>query len=221
MSTESRPSGQSRALLALSSSPDFPVSSSPRAPSAPGTSPRVLTLRFEEVYREHFDFVWRTARRMSVREANVDDVVQDVFVVVHRRLGDYDGRTSVRGWIYGILVRVVADHRRSARRKDAHCTSIEADERGAERFASPYPPPSEAAERGEAVAHLDRLLSALTPDQREVLVLSRMEEMTVPEIAECLGANVNTIYSRLRTAGDRFDAAHASFRAQEARRIAR
>lgn len=171
---------------------------------------------FEAVYREHFAFAWRTARRMSVREANVDDVVQDVFVVVHRRLRDYDGRTSMRGWLYGILVRVVADHRRRVRRKDAPCRSVEDDERGAERFESSAPGPAEQAERGEALALLERILGEMSADHREVLVLSRLEEMSVPEIAECLGANVNTIYSRLRAAAERFDALYAQVRGEEA-----
>jgi RNA polymerase sigma-70 factor (ECF subfamily) len=172
-------------------------------------------LRFEDVYREHFAFAWRTVRRMSVRAGSVDDVVQDAFVVVHRRLGDYDPRMSLRGWLYGILVRVVADHRRRARRKDSRCTSIDDDERGTERFASTAPPPSEGVEHGEALALLERILEDLSPEHREVLVLSRLEEMNVPEIAQAIGANVNTVYSRLRAASERFDALYTRLRAGE------
>ncbi len=93
--------------------------------------------------------------------------------------------------------------------------SMDEDERGAEQFESSWPPPSESAEHGEAVALLQRILGALAAEHREVLVLSRLEELTVPEIADCLDANVNTIYSRLRVAAERFDNAHARIVAED------
>lgn len=205
MTTGSRSTGQARSVVAIAHVLQL------------AEAPHACELAFEDVYRAHFDFVWRTARRMSVREESVDDVVQDAFVVVHRRLADYDGRTALRGWLYGILVRVVADHRRRRRRKDAPCTSIDADERGAERFVSTLPPTSEGAEHGEAMELLERILAELTPDHREVLVLSRLEEMSVPEIADALGANVNTVYSRVRVASERFDAIYTRMCEHEGR----
>jgi len=77
--------------------------------------PRVCP-SFDEVYEEHFAFVWRTARRLGVPESAADDVVQDTFVVLHRRLAEYDGETAMRRWLVGILTRVVSDHRRRYRR---------------------------------------------------------------------------------------------------------
>jgi RNA polymerase sigma-70 factor, ECF subfamily len=79
------------------------------------------------VYDSHFDFVWRNARRLGVPNANADDVVQDVFIVVQRRIADFDGRTSMQAWIFGILLRVVSDHRRNHRRKGARNVSLEHD----------------------------------------------------------------------------------------------
>jgi RNA polymerase sigma-70 factor (ECF subfamily) len=167
---------------------------------------------FDAVYEEHFDFVWRTARRLGVPESAADDVVQDTFVVLHRRLAEYDGTTPVRRWLIGILTRVVADHRRRYRRKDAAC--VPHPEESERALPSSAPPPSADAEQSEAVRLLDALLSELAEDKREVLVLAQLEEMTVPEIAELLGANVNTVYARLRAARHDFDAAHARHRAR-------
>lgn len=153
-----------------------------------------------EVYREHVDFVWRTARRMRVDDRSIDDVVQDVFVVVHRRLDAFDDRMSMRGWLYGVTQRVVSDHRRRARRKDAPIMGSEVDEQGEERFVSRFPAPHAAAEQSESIALLERLLQRLPAEKSEVLILAHLEQMTVPEIADCVGANVNTVYSRLRAA---------------------
>jgi len=216
--TDSRPAGQYAMLFAMAAKPDAVLAA---ALGGQGAARVAAPPSFEAVYREQFSFVWRTARRMAVREANVDDVVQDTFLVLHRKLDEYDGRTSMRGFLYGILVRVVADHRRRARRKDAPLRSVDEDERGVERFASGGAGPADQVERGEALALLETLLSKLSPEHREVIVLSRLEEMNVPEIAECLGANVNTVYSRLRVACERFDALYAEFRAREERSVAR
>jgi RNA polymerase sigma-70 factor (ECF subfamily) len=162
-------------------------------------------LRFEAVYEEHFTFVWRMTRRLGVPDGSVDDVVQDVFLVLHRRLGEYDGRASVRSWLFGILSHVVRDHRRRHKRKAVPCVPRAADSGSDIRAASAAPGPSALAEQSERVALLGRLLDLLDDDKRTILVLAYLEQMTVPEIAEVLGLNLNTAYSRLRTAKRRFD----------------
>jgi RNA polymerase sigma-70 factor, ECF subfamily len=169
---------------------------------------------FDAVYEEHFAFVWRTARRLGVPESAADDVVQDTFVVLHRRLAEYDGETAMRRWLVGILTRVVADHRRRYRRKEAACVPHPEDSERA--LASNGPAPSEEAERAESLRLLDALLAEIDEDKREVLMLAQLEEMTVPEIAELLGDNVNTVYARLRAARRDFDAAYARHRARTA-----
>jgi RNA polymerase sigma-70 factor (ECF subfamily) len=171
---------------------------------------------FARLYDEHFDFVWREACRLGVPGASVEDVVQDTFLVLHRRLGDYDGRTPVKGWLLGIVYRVVSDHRRRFRRKDAACVPHAADSDGNVLLASPQKSPSAEAEHAEQVRLLEDLLAEMDEEKRELLVLSELEEMTVPEIAEMRGANVNTIYARLRAARKEFEAAYARRRAREA-----
>lgn len=183
------------------------------AASAPAAA-HPTTVSFEQIYEDHFDLVWRTARRLGVPESSAADVVQDTFLVLHRRIADYDGRASMKQWVLGILVKVVGDHRRRYRRKDAHCVPHAADSEGDLTIASPLPEPSAELEQQEAVRLLHALLEELDESKREVLVLAQLEEMTVPEIAEVLGANVNTIYARLRAARAEFEAAHARHRAR-------
>jgi RNA polymerase sigma-70 factor (ECF subfamily) len=71
-------------------------------------------MTFQEVYQEHFRFVWRSLRRLGVRESDVADAVQDVFVVVHRKIADFEGRSKVTTWLFGICLRVARDRRRLA-----------------------------------------------------------------------------------------------------------
>jgi RNA polymerase sigma-70 factor (ECF subfamily) len=154
---------------------------------------------FAVVYEEHFDFVWRSARRLGVAEASLDDVVQDVFVTVYRRLTEFEGRSQLKTWIFGILRHTVRDLRRTQRRKPTESMEREP--------VSISPSPLESAARSEAARLLQDVLSSLDDDQREVFVLAELEQMSAPEIGQALELNVNTVYSRLRTARQAFDAA--------------
>src|SRR5262245_26167249 len=73
---------------------------------------------FDDVYAEHFDYVWRTARRLGVRREEADDVVQEIFLAVHRLLPRYE-TGNIRGWLYSIAVRTVLHHHRAMRRVPA------------------------------------------------------------------------------------------------------
>jgi RNA polymerase sigma-70 factor (ECF subfamily) len=159
---------------------------------------------FQTLYREHFRFVWRTARRLGVDRAWLDDAVQDTFVVVHRRLSDFRGRSSVKTWLYGIVRRVVADYRRGVRRKHGKASPMEG---GAEPSASADGSPEASVEQADRVRLLHRLLDELDDEKREVFVLAELEEMTMQEIADALGVNANTLSSRLRAARREFEEA--------------
>lgn len=169
---------------------------------------------FAEVYATYFDFVWRSVRRLGVPNGAIDDAVQDVFVVVHRRLGDFEGRSSLKTWIFGIVRRVVRDHRPLR-----HTATFVAEELYPEAELLQKSPLEEAA-RAEAARLIHRLLTALDEDKREAFVLAELEQMTVPEVAEALGANVNTIYARVRAARQELkealarEQARATWRAQ-------
>lgn len=172
---------------------------------------RVAPFRLEEVYAQCFDFVWRSARRMGVAEAAVDDVVQEVFLVAHRRQADFEGRSKVETWLFAILLRVVSDHRRTLRRKGGLAPLPETLEASGSS-------PAEQAENRERVRLLHRLLDTLDDDKRAVFVLAELEQMSAPEIADALGVNSNTVYSRLRIARQKFDEALARHRVREERR---
>jgi RNA polymerase sigma-70 factor (ECF subfamily) len=162
-------------------------------------------LDFAAVYDAHFSYVWRSARRLGVHPDSIDDVVQDVFVVVHRRLADFEGRSSLKTWMFGIVLRVVRDHRRSIRRKRLGADARSDSE--LDMLPDANATPFERLEQVEAARLVDTLLDRLDDEKREVFVLAELEGMTVPEIAEITSANVNTVYSRLRAARKEFEAA--------------
>jgi len=160
---------------------------------------------FDEVYEEHIGFLYRSTRAFGVEPGAVDDVIQDVFVVVHRRLEEHDGRGSLRSWLMRILFNVVREHRRSRRRSGERASALdgELDEHlpGSERD------PEREAALAQARRTLLGILDEMDDDQRQVFVLAEMEQMTAPEIAEAMDASVNTTYSRLRLARKQFSAA--------------
>lgn len=177
--------------------------------AAPAVTP-APTLCFETVYEEHFDFVWRSLRRLGVRDALIDDAAQDVFVVVHKRLGDFEGRSSVKTWLFGVALRVARNYRRTAQRRDAEALP--------ETVADTHSPgPHEATAQAEAVRTLHALLDSLSDDRRAVFVMMELEQMSAPEVADALGVNLNTVYSRLRKARSEFETALTRHRARSVR----
>ncbi|HEX7501649.1 MAG TPA: RNA polymerase sigma factor [Polyangia bacterium] len=171
-------------------------------------------LDFDAVYEDLVEFAWRTVRRMGVRAADADDVVQDVFVIVHRRLAEFEGRAQLKTWVFKILVHEVRHYWRNHQRKPG-------DRAGEDvtllqtLLADRESGPAASLERVEALRILDRLLAGLDEDKREVFVLAEIEQMTAVEIAEIVDANANTVASRLRAARQDFEKALARFRAHE------
>jgi RNA polymerase sigma-70 factor, ECF subfamily len=165
--------------------------------------PQAQTINFADVFRTHFDFVWRTMRSLGVPESAVDDAVQDVFITVHRRLPEFEGRSSLKTWIYSVAYHTAQNHRRSARRREAVPLDVE--------LPSREPGPGEHVAGVEAGRFVLEFLDRLSPERRDVFVLCVLEELTVPDVAEILHVKLNTVYSRLRLARADFRAALAGF----------
>lgn len=199
-------------LLAVALAPDPEPAEAPPKELASG----VVVPDFDQIYREHFPFVWRTARRLGVESGALDDICQEVFVVVHRRLPQFEGRSSIRTWVFSILANVVRTHRRTQTRKRVkdRQDGVEPDQISAESGN-----PDEAARRAQMAEVAQRLLEQMDEDKRSVFVLVELEEMSVKEIAEGLNLNVNTVHARLRAARMRFAELAARHRAQDTRRL--
>jgi RNA polymerase sigma-70 factor (ECF subfamily) len=155
---------------------------------------------FDEIYAAHVAFVWRVVRTLGVADAHVEDAVQDVFVVVHRRLGEFEGRAAITTWLFAIARRIAAGYRR---RTDGsrHAPLGDQFASGSDTFAE--------LSRAEAAARVVAMLAQLDEDQRVVLALVELEQLAVPEVARMLDINLNTAYSRLRLARKAFERVRA------------
>ena len=167
-----------------------------------GSPPLLIPPSFDQVYADHFDFVWRSIRRLGIPEASVDDALQEVFIVVHRRLSEFEGRAVITTWLFRIILHTVGHHRRSMSRKRAfHADRESPDDLPSEAATDPY----ENTVQAQELRLLYTLLDRLDDDKRAVFVLAELEQMTAPEIAESIGIKLNTVYSRLRAARASFE----------------
>jgi RNA polymerase sigma-70 factor (ECF subfamily) len=155
---------------------------------------REATPPFERVFEQFAPYVGRTLRFLGVAEANVEDVCQEVFIVVHRRLREVDSAGSLRAWIRQICVHAAQNERRRMRRRR---------EQPSDDVARELPAPAaqhRSAELREMRERLLVLLDRLTEDQRAVFVLYEIEQLTMAEVATAVGCPLQTAYSRLHAA---------------------
>ena len=194
-----------RTQAALADAPGraAPEGGPPAVPAAP---------TFEAVYEQYFRFVWRSTRRWGVPLEAVDDVVQEVFIVIHRRLNTLEHVESLPSWVYGIVRKTVSTYFRARNTRKA---IFSWDPMLDDTPGSLQPSPLDQAVMADDVALLSRLMKLLDPAKREVLMLAELEEMSVPEIAAGIGIPLNTAYSRLRVARQEFNEALARYRAQQ------
>ena len=171
--------------------PRVRLGSEPQAPR----SPVKLPMNFKEVYDAHFHFVWRSLRRLQVPSANLNDAVQDVFVVVLRRLHEFEGRSEVSTWLFAISLRVARDHRRRA-----HIRREVPYDDGFAPLVDPTGDTGAEAERHQELALFEAVLAELGLEQRIVFILFELESLTGDQIAEALAIPLGTVYSRLRLA---------------------
>jgi RNA polymerase sigma-70 factor, ECF subfamily len=163
---------------------------------ASGAHPRTEPAKvpsFHELYERYFEFVWRSAANRGIAAGALDDVTQEVFIVIARKLPEFEGRSSIRTWVAGIVRRVVADYVRKRGNQPAGDEPLEREPAGTGATSSEL-------DRKAALELLDSLLARMPEDQREVFVLHEIEELSGAEIAELTHTNENTVWTRLRAA---------------------
>jgi RNA polymerase sigma-70 factor (ECF subfamily) len=173
----------------------------PTDPNRPEVPPEPIELpSLRTVFDEHARYVIRTLRHLGIQEADVEDVAQEVFVTVHRKLAEFEGRSKLRTWLYGICLRVASDHRRRAyvvRERPTSSPPVDGSGRSG----------TEPDSSVESRAFVQKLLESLDDDKRAVLVLYELEGLTMREVAEVVGCPLQTAYSRLHAARELLRAA--------------
>jgi RNA polymerase sigma-70 factor, ECF subfamily len=164
----------------------------------------------EALYRAHATFVARFLLRLGARNEDVPDLVQDVFLVAHRRGGFSPGPAKPTTWLAEIAFRVASDRRRKAgrRREDADTDTVVL-------APSATDSPGRQAEAREALDRVQRALDSLTPEKRAVFVLFELEGQPCDAIAAAMEIPVGTVYSRLHAARRDFAKAHAALAGSE------
>jgi RNA polymerase sigma-70 factor (ECF subfamily) len=209
--TKSRGGGHGSLVSYTVSAATCAMSESPAASEQDDASAAAVPLDLAAIFRAYHAFVYRCVRRLGVPEGAAEDTTQEVFLVVQRRLPDYEERGSMRSWLYRIAQRVASTQKRGQMRAQRRIERVEAPE--------PERLPDELLARREAANAVREFLDRLDEDQRIVFVLADMEGMRANEIALAVGARVNTVYSRLRIAREKFNrfVARRSARDPEAR----
>jgi RNA polymerase sigma-70 factor (ECF subfamily) len=147
---------------------------------------------FAEIFREHARYLWRALLGLGVRPSDVEDVCQEVFLVVHRRLPEFEG-AAVRSWLYAICLRVASEYRRSARvRREVTVDELPEAHAPARQL--------DAVHTRELSVRLLAALDRLDEEKREAFVLFEIQELPLREVAEALGCPLQTAYSRLQAA---------------------
>ena len=157
-------------------------------------------MEFRAIYDDYFEFVWCSLRRLGVREADMMDLTQKVFLTIHVGLADFEGRSQIRTWVFGICRRIASDYRRSApiRREivtDAAAMDLQQGDRDG---------PLAGTESRQRAVVAEAILNRMPEEQRVVFVLFELEEMSGEDIAVLLDLSVGTVRSRLRLARERF-----------------
>jgi RNA polymerase sigma-70 factor (ECF subfamily) len=152
----------------------------------------VALREFEAAYRAHFAFAWRSLRRLGIPERDLPDATQEVFLVVHKKLPEFDAQSRLSTWVYAICLRVASDRRRRASNR------YEVLAEGSEALGDASS--ADSSELGERRALLEQALDALSLEQRAVFTLFELEGMTGEEIAALLEIPAPTVHSRLRLA---------------------
>jgi RNA polymerase sigma-70 factor, ECF subfamily len=178
------------------------LSSSSRRGLLPGADATTTPAEpaFPRLFQELAPFVWRALRRLGVQERDCEDVLQEVFLTVHKKLPEFEQRSSLRTWVYGICLRKAQDYRRLAR------VTREVGEQGRELSAS-APNQEQTLEVNRARALLDSILDQLDDDKRAVFVMFEWEALSMSEVAELVGVPVQTAYARLYAARKHVQAA--------------
>jgi RNA polymerase sigma-70 factor (ECF subfamily) len=145
------------------------------------------------IFKEYGPFVWRSLRHLGVADRDLPDLSQEVFLIVHRRLETFEGRGTLRSWLYGICHRVTHGHRRRF-----HVQREQPTEKLPEVEVASAP--EDAVQVARTRSKLESALRRLDEPKRQVFVLYEIEQLSMQEIADAIGCPLQTAYSRLHAA---------------------
>ncbi len=181
-------------------------SGSPQAPEPTpiaAFAPSVVDPSFARMFEQQFGFVCRSLQRLGVREADTEDIAQELFLAVLRAWPESDRSKPPKPWLFGYAVRYASNYRRLSWNRGREFDDVPVSPKLHDKLA--------------AKRTVQRTLEALDFDKRVILVMHDLEEFTAPEIAAELGLPLNTVYSRVRLAREAFRQRVAADQEEETR----
>jgi RNA polymerase sigma-70 factor (ECF subfamily) len=160
---------------------------------APGRSdPPLAPPSFRAIFDGELRFVWNSLRRFGVADRDLEDIAHEVFVVVARRLDEYDAARPLRPWLFAIAFRCASDYRRRARHRHERLGEGAAD------AADPAAGADEVLIESQEKNLARCALLSVPEDRRAVVILHDFEGVAMQDVAAALGVPLKTAYSRLR-----------------------
>jgi RNA polymerase sigma-70 factor (ECF subfamily) len=156
--------------------------------------------RFREIVDTHYDFIWRSLRRLGVAPGDTDDAAQQVFVTAARKLARIRPGCE-RSFLFQTALRTAADHRRTHRRRREAAASEDLD---GDQVADDAPTAEDVVDLRRARRTLDAILDDMPLELRTVFALFELEQVTMAEISVLLELPAGTVASRLRRARREF-----------------
>jgi RNA polymerase sigma-70 factor (ECF subfamily) len=153
---------------------------------------------FEQLYDENFDFVWRVLRYFGLRESALDDAAQELWIVVYRRLSEFEGRSDLHTWLFGIARNVVRNHRRALVRRAP-------TEGLTELLPGSSPDPEALHTARETLSSVLGFLDTLSEQDRAIFACNLVECWSAGETAEAVGVEVSIVYQRVRVLRRKFE----------------
>lgn len=154
---------------------------------------------FEALYKAYAPFVYNVALRMVEAKEDAEEVTQEVFLIVHKKLGSFMFRSTLKTWVYRITTNC-AINLLNKRNKDQ---KGRVDFEDAAPFLQSSDDPRQGLVRSDQAFQVRRLLNILNPDERACIVLREIEGLSYEEIAQSVGANINTVRTRLKRAREK------------------
>lgn len=163
-------------------------------PSGADSLPEEAHLSFDSIYRAFFAHVARWVRALGANDADVEDLTQEVFIIVRRKLSSFDGQ-NLGGFLYRIAQRTVRDHRRSA-----WFRNLLGRRQSLPELESPSPSGIDAVQRHEQRRLLDSVLGRMSEKRRTTFILFEIEGYSGEEIARVQCVPLKTVWTRLHHA---------------------
>jgi RNA polymerase sigma-70 factor, ECF subfamily len=159
--------------------------------ATPASTEAIVRPSFAQLYEHYFSFTWRALRHLGVPSLALEDAAQEVWMVVHRQLPTFEGRSAPRTWLFGIALNVARNRRRAFLRTPEMLSLPE-------QVASARPDPEGVRNGRDAWRTLQRFLDTLDEQRRAVFVCSLLEQLSAAETSEATGLDAATVYHQVR-----------------------